>query len=588
MEEKHGDVRFSEFLRRLVTDYIKELFSPALLYIQGKNGEIIASEQLGKLTIHASNLETWLIEREVDEKKVHIPVHIMLSDKKWEGHLGLVTFNEERSQKESSLLLKGFICGLNANDTYRDISVEKERQSSLLRLSETLHSTMNIQEIISELLRGLDEAYPAFHIDLLISHDWQLDHVLPIKSLDFQKSGDSDLALKAYLTGDIQCEEMERKHTFYIPLNGKQGTYGVFQMTAPGQERLSDTDLEFLRTLSNTGGNTIEKAELYDQSRQYITDLQLINKTSQQLNSKLKLKELIPVIVKQMKQSFHADEVGFIVWKEDGDDRVRAEVMDGSTDFFKTKEFDQWIPPLSTYLSDHKDGMLKGDVQSDSVMSRYRSIMAVPMMQDDTMIGFVVITGDNPYAFNFDTFKLFQSLVHHSTLAFVNSILHEELEKSVVTDYLTNLYTRAYLDEKVTASLAEDYSGSFILLDIDRFKEINDQFGHQTGDRVILQVAKAVRKSINSENDIAARWGGEELAIYMRNTDLERARSVAEKIRQFVEHETNPVVTISAGVSHWKRAGSDIDLNKLFHTADKGMYEAKENGRNQVFTVRSE
>ncbi|MEM5591961.1 GGDEF domain-containing protein [Niallia circulans] len=110
------------------------------------------------------------------------------------------------------------------------------------------------------------------------------------------------------------------------------------------------------------------------------------------------------------------------------------------------------------------------------------------------------------YHFSFDTFKLLQSLIHHSTLALTNSLLREELEKMVVTDHLTKLYSRNYLDEKIQMSLLEDKEGTFILIDIDDFKLINDTYGHQIGDDIIIQVANIIKDNIRS-SDIGSRWG---------------------------------------------------------------------------------
>ncbi|MFB4163043.1 GGDEF domain-containing protein [Alteribacillus sp. JSM 102045] len=140
--------------------------------------------------------------------------------------------------------------------------------------------------------------------------------------------------------------------------------------------------------------------------------------------------------------------------------------------------------------------------------------MAVPMVQSREIKGIVIVLVKE---FTFHQFKLLQSLVHHSTLAFLNAMLHEQLETMVITDHLTKLHSRHYLDECILRALTQEKEGTFLLFDIDKFKKVNDTFGHQTGDQIIIQVGSIIQQNIR-KNDIAARWGGEELAVYLPQT----------------------------------------------------------------------
>ena len=158
----------------------------------------------------------------------------------------------------------------------------------------------------------------------------------------------------------------------------------------------------------------------------------------------------------------------------------------------------------------------------------------------------MIVVHSAPYAFSFDTFKLLKSLIHHSTLAFTNTILREELEKMVITDHLTKLYSRNYLDEKIKESMGIDGEGTFIIIDIDDFKSINDTYGHQIGDDVIIQVAQIIQANIRS-TDVGARWGGEELAIYLPRVSMETGIQIAERLVIKVREESNPKITVSCG-----------------------------------------
>lgn len=158
------------------------------------------------------------------------------------------------------------------------------------------------------------------------------------------------------------------------------------------------------------------------------------------------------------------------------------------------------------------------------------------------------------------------------------------------TDGLTELYNHRYFQEQMIMQLEQskryDTSFSLILIDIDFFKKFNDMFGHQSGDAVLRQVALKLKKNIRS-TDIACRYGGEEMSIILPNTDKEEATITAQKICQLVAenpfklaNDKESTVTISLGVSTYPQDGQTPDT--LIDVADKRLYNAKENGRNQV------
>ena len=165
-------------------------------------------------------------------------------------------------------------------------------------------------------------------------------------------------------------------------------------------------------------------------------------------------------------------------------------------------------------------------------------------------------------------------------LALANARLRDELEKLVITDYLTKLFTRSYLDGKMQESLENDEQGAFVLIDIDNFKRINDLYGHQVGDEVLQQIADIIRRHLHV-NDIAARWGGEEIAVYLPNRTLEDGLELANQLIEEIQKETEPEVTISCGVSCWNQNRKD-NPRSLFVRADQALYKAKEQGKNKV------
>ncbi|WP_374720926.1 sensor domain-containing diguanylate cyclase [Peribacillus tepidiphilus] len=458
------------------------------------------------------------------------------------------------------------------------IVAEEKRYKQLFRVTEKFHSSMNMDAVLGEIIYTLQEVYPSFTYFLLLSHDNNNHENLPIKDLEYDS--ENIAAMQAYVTGSVQIEDsiQERKSVLYAPLKGKQGVYGVLQVISSDTLVFPKNEVEFITLLANTAGSALENAQLYQQSKRLVADLQLINETSHRLNSNLRLTDTINYMRGQISKSFNAKEVGFIMISSQNETKP----LPGSSDFFKSNEATRYIQYIFDKINKDKESIFIGDLKfsDEKEEAKYKSIMAVPMVQSEELKGFAIVLHEQPYYFSFEMFKLLQSLIHHSTLAFTNSILREELENMVVTDHLTKLFSRNYLDEKLKESMKVDKEGAFILMDIDHFKKVNDTFGHQVGDDVLVQVAGLIKSSIRN-SDIGARWGGEELAIYLPRVNLSIGKTIAERIRRKVEENTDPNITVSCGVSYWNTGLKDTTIT-LFKRADDALYIAKNSGRNRV------
>lgn len=162
--------------------------------------------------------------------------------------------------------------------------------------------------------------------------------------------------------------------------------------------------------------------------------------------------------------------------------------------------------------------------------------------------------------------------------------INKELKELSIKDYLTNIYNRRYFEEKVEALLksieTQKDNLSFILIDIDYFKRINDNYGHHIGDEVLKSVGKILEKTINQDN-ILCRYGGEEFAICLPNYNLEDSSQIAENIRISIEKEKfsnlELKITITCGVSSTTK---NADINNVIAKADEALYFGKNSGRN--------
>ncbi len=160
-------------------------------------------------------------------------------------------------------------------------------------------------------------------------------------------------------------------------------------------------------------------------------------------------------------------------------------------------------------------------------------------------------------------------------------------------DPMTQLYNRRYFtntsEHLLDLAKRENKDVSIIMIDIDKFKRINDTYGHQTGDKVIIDVANKLLKH-QRKSDIVCRFGGEEFVIFLPNTSLDGANIVAQKIRKDIEEsavlEKDLILkfTVSIGISVVD-IQNEINIEESIKRADKALYQAKESGRNKVCFV---
>ena len=232
-----------------------------------------------------------------------------------------------------------------------------------------------------------------------------------------------------------------------------------------------------------------------------------------------------------------------------------------------------------------------------SVVTRVNSAFAASMMSLSIYFIYILVAY---YAMKFE--NLWLELIYpliFSIVAFTLTYIVKYLIKSrdfeqqyllATTDGLTELYNHRYFQEQIRMQVehSKRYNNNFslIIIDIDFFKKFNDTFGHQSGDAVLRQVAQTLKKNVRA-TDIVCRYGGEEMSIILPNTSKEEALATAQKICNKVaekkfkltgNNETN--VTISLGVATFPSDGDTAP--KIIESADKKLYYAKNNGRNQV------
>lgn len=164
----------------------------------------------------------------------------------------------------------------------------------------------------------------------------------------------------------------------------------------------------------------------------------------------------------------------------------------------------------------------------------------------------------------------------------------KKLKKMAITDGLTNLFNHQYshkvLKEIINKSKLKNRKMSFFICDLDDFKSVNDNYGHQIGDQVLIEISSLIKSKVR-RTDIVGRYGGEEFLVVLPSSNLENSIKIAENIRKSIYEdvfsEKKLKITISIGLVEFKSNESDIEL---IARADKLLYKAKENGKNRIET----
>lgn len=215
--------------------------------------------------------------------------------------------------------------------------------------------------------------------------------------------------------------------------------------------------------------------------------------------------------------------------------------------------------------------------------------MAAPLLDaQGQRIGIVALTSRRRSAYTVEDGAFLRTVIGHAALAIQNATMYQFIDTLSRIDPLTGLHNRREFDRLLQQELASArQSGqrlSLIMADIDHFKQINDRFGHQEGDRALQQVGRLIQMVPRRANDFAFRIGGEEFAVVMGDTDKPGAIAVSETLRAVTEGgkflPSGEPVTVSLGVATFPDDGQDTAT--LIAAADRALYQAKAGGRNRV------
>jgi diguanylate cyclase (GGDEF)-like protein len=218
--------------------------------------------------------------------------------------------------------------------------------------------------------------------------------------------------------------------------------------------------------------------------------------------------------------------------------------------------------------------------------NKHRSLCMVPIIINRKLSGVIIVTAPPTTPLNITDRTLLQIIASQSSTTLEKSLHFKRQEQFATKDGLTSLYNRRMFDDSIKKELekAQRYNRpvSLIMFDIDHFKNFNDEYGHDMGDAVLIQVAKVVMKSVR-DCDLTFRYGGEEFIIICPETESKHGYLLANRVRENIAADRSiagvPPVTVSLGVTQIVKGDSVATISKR---VDQLMYASKEGGRNQV------
>jgi diguanylate cyclase (GGDEF)-like protein len=393
----------------------------------------------------------------------------------------------------------------------------------------------------------------------------------------------------------------------WAPLVMRGEVIGLLTMgPKPGNLTFDDFDLYFLQQITAQAAVSINTCRLYerrkrekedlDKTLQNLSLLYSIGKAMNAMNYISDLKNLLQYILSQAIDITSAEKGSIMLYNLETD-RLNIRVLAGLDD----TEYQEKVNNNEIRCRSFKPGegiagrvfmtsqpMIVNNIREDDLFiksetSYVRSIACIPMIVYSDVIGVINVTNKKRgKEFTDEDVEMLKAVADQAAVA-VNKA---QLWDMAVTDSLTGLYVRRYFMVKLQEEIhrAERYNKrlSVIMADLDRFKKINDTYGHDAGDRALKTISKFLQKNIR-DVDAIARYGGEEFVMLIPDADKEAAFCLAERLREElakVKLEDLPPVTISLGIATFPSDGADLE--ELIKRADAAMYEAKQQGRNKA------
>ncbi len=425
-----------------------------------------------------------------------------------------------------------------------DLTVEREEEGLLRSTLEHVVGSLGLAGGVTFLLGPDETLVPLAELGLPETLREQA-HALALTSLERGRPTVHEIPARGWLAA--------------TPLHARQRQVGALLLLDMGDDALSP-DLELLEALGNQIGNGLENVRLYAELRASSSRIEMLNRITAAVTSGSDLRTIVPAFAREMAAlvPFHRLGCGFV---NDSGDYIEV-VCD--------PEGASW-------------GL--GDVIPVVGSGPGSVVLNMPLNSRGRSIGILALGSESSGSYDDSTLARLQPLADAVALAFENVRLFQKTRELSITDEVTPLYNFRHFHQILDRELklVDRYRSvlSLIFVDLDRFKPINDQYGHLRGSRTLREVGFLIRAAVR-ETDYPSRYGGDEFVIILPQTDHGAALLLAEKLRRLVEGHTflqeegiNARIGCSLGIATYPADASTKEA--LIRLADQRMYEDKEN-----------
>lgn len=415
----------------------------------------------------------------------------------------------------------------------------------------------------------------------------------------------SDITKLSPLPKALEIPKSEGVRSFVrIPFLAHNELIGFLSLGSEDEEAFDSDDLEIASQVADSLAVAFYQNRLSAQIQQQSNELERVKlaaslrAVTDALHSTLKLEGVLDLLLQNLIEVVPYNSASVMLMKGE---RFHVITTRGHPDRESALEINlcEACDPLLAGITRSRAPLVISDTRTDRRYQGYagtgyaRSWLGVPLIsRDGNVIGVMTIDHHKPSVYSDYDAEIAFTFAGYAMTAIENATLFEKVNQLAITDELTGLYNRRYLFElgerEFNRARRFHRPLSVIMLDIDHFKHFNDNFGHATGDDVLREVAARTLRNIR-DIDLVGRYGGEEFLIFLPETGLDAAISVARRVHQSITH--TPVetlrgqreITISLGVIELSE--EITGLVSLVDHADAAMYQAKRAGRNRVVSA---
>jgi diguanylate cyclase (GGDEF)-like protein len=360
-------------------------------------------------------------------------------------------------------------------------------------------------------------------------------------------------------------------------------------LSADRESQFQARDLEVMQTAAGQLGVAVENARLFTEEQRRARHLAFLNSISKMAISSEDAAQMMADIVREIQKNFRYDHIGIgIMDYATKDIEIKAEA--GTTSQTLGRRIPVGSGVLGKVARTGVSALVQnaGPGQLAGVLPESRAVLCLPISYGETLLGVLNVESRDENAFAPQDVLILNTLADLLATALHNSFVFQRLQQQSITDGLTGIKTRRFFWEALSSEWKRaSRSGrpfSVVLVDLDKFKEVNDSLGHLEGDLVLARVGRLLEQKCRQSN-VVARYGGDEFIILMPETGIEQAQVLAERLRLWLA--TDPMleehhITGSFGVASFPVHG--FSMEDLIRVADAGMYVSKHAGGNQVST----